>query len=270
MTSEFDRRTLSGEVSFEGIGIHSGVVCRAVARPGSDGIAFSSRGERIVAVASNVTETKNTTTLGSIGMVEHIMAALAALEITDAEIEVVGPELPILDGSAKEYLEGLRAAGSAALGSKRQVHIFSRVNVQGDGEELIGISAGTGRWRFDWERSGHWPGALSFEAQLPEDFETEIAPARTFCHESDIPLIKAAGLGKGGNEHNTLVIGGDGYRTECRFTDEPARHKLLDLIGDLMLSQVPPRFLNVVGERSGHRLNVAASARLAEVCTWED
>jgi len=270
MTSEFDRRTLSGDVTFEGIGIHSGVACKAFVRPGSDGIAFSSAGERIAALAENVTDTKNTTTLGSIGMVEHIMAALAALEITDAEIEVVGPELPILDGSAKEYLDCLRAAGSETLGSKRHVHVFSRVNVQGEAEERIGISAGTGRWRFDWERSGSWPGALSFEAQLSEEFEAEIAPARTFCHEADIPLIQAAGLGKGGNQHNTLVIGADGYLTEYRFSDEPARHKLLDLIGDLMLSQVPPRFLNVVGERSGHRLNVAASARLAEVCKWED
>jgi UDP-3-O-acyl-N-acetylglucosamine deacetylase len=203
-------------------------------------------------------------------MVEHLLSALAAMEITDAEIEVEGPELPILDGSAKDYLDRLKAAGSEALGSQRRVHIFSRVNVQGENEERIGVSAGSGRWRFDWARPGYWPGDISFEAQLPEDYEQEIAPARTFCHESDIPMIQAAGLGKGGNEHNTLVIGDGGYLTEHRFANEPARHKMLDLIGDLMLSRVPPRFLNVVGERSGHSLNVAAASRLAEVCTWED
>jgi len=270
MTVEFDRRTLSGKAVFEGTGIHSGCACKAIVRPGSGGLAFTSGGHRVSAIPENVTDTTNTTRLGSMGMIEHLMSAFAALEITDAEVEVEGPELPILDGSAKEYLDGLQAAGIDALGAKRQVQIFSRVNVQGENDERIGISAGSGRWRFDWARPGYWPSELSFEAQLPEDFRGEIAPARTFCHESDIPMIQAVGLGKGGNEHNTLVIGEDGYRTEHRFEDEPARHKLLDLIGDLMLSRVPPRFLNVVGERSGHRLNVAASARLAEVCTWED
>lgn len=270
MTAEFDRRTLSGDVAFEGVGIHSGAVCRAVARPGSEGIAFTGGGVRVLARPENVTATVQTTTVGAIGMVEHIMSAFAAFEVTDAEVEVEGPELPILDGSAKEYFGGLQDVGSEELGSKRRVHIFSRVNVQGEGDEHVAISAGTGRWRFDWERVGAWPGALSFEAQLPGDYAEAVAPARTFCHESDIPMIQAAGLGKGGNENNTLVIGADGYRTENRFADEPARHKLLDLVGDLMLSGVPIRFLNVVGERSGHRLNVAASARLAEVCTWED
>jgi len=269
MTGEFDRRTLSRDAIFDGVGIHSGEHCRAVAKPGGDGLAFRSGGERWLAVPENVTSTTNTTTLGEVGMVEHIMSAFAALEISDAEVEVYGPEMPILDGSSLEYLEGLRSAGSEKVGSTRRVHIFSRVNVQGEGEERIGVSSGSGRWRFDWEGSA-WPGALSFEAQLPDDYDQEIAPARTVCYESDIPKLQAAGLGKGGNEYNTLVIGGDGYRTEHRFADEPARHKLLDLIGDIMLSRVPPRFLNVVGERSGHRLNVAAAMRLAEVCTWED
>lgn len=105
---------------------------------------------------------------------------------------------------------------------------------------------------------------------MPDGYSDGVAPARTFCFEADIPLIQAAGLGNGGNEQNTLVVGPEGYLTENRFADEPARHKLLDLAGDLYLSGVPLRFVNVVGERSGHRLNVAAAARLAEVCTWED
>jgi UDP-3-O-acyl-N-acetylglucosamine deacetylase len=83
-------------------------------------------------------------------------------------------------------------------------------------------------------------------------------------------MIRAAGLGKGGTEENTLVIGGDGYLTQSRFDDEPARHKLLDVIGDLMLAGIPARFLNVVAERSGHRLNVEAAVRLVEVSTWEE
>ncbi|MDQ2986090.1 MAG: UDP-3-O-acyl-N-acetylglucosamine deacetylase [Armatimonadota bacterium] len=253
------------------MGIHSGAPCTADVRPGNSGIVFIAAGERFSAEPKNVTDTAmRSTRLGPIGMVEHLMSAFGALEITDVEVEVVGPELPILDGSAKEYLCGLKDAGINRLGARKSVHIFSRVNVQGENQERIGISAGTGRWRFDWQRDGHWPGQLSYEAQMPEDYPGEVAPARTFCHEDEIEKIRAAGLGKGGNEENTLVIGADGYLTESRFADEPPRHKLMDIIGDVMLAGIPARFLNVVAERSGHALNVEAAARLVEVCTWED
>ena len=271
MTAEFDRRTLGGEARFEGPGIHTGEVGLAVVRPGEDGIVFTVNGERLPARPESVTDTSmRTTRLGGVGMIEHLMSAFAAQEITEAEVEVTGREMPILDGSAKDYLEGLKCAGSASLGKRRSVHLFSRVNVQGDNDERIGISAGTGRWRFDWERKGHWPGLMSREAQMPTDYEEHVAPARTFCFEDELDMIRAAGLGKGGNEQNTLVIGSDGYRTQCRFDDEPPRHKLLDLIGDMMLAGIPARFLNVVAERSGHKLNVEAAARLVEVSTWEE
>jgi UDP-3-O-acyl-N-acetylglucosamine deacetylase len=203
-------------------------------------------------------------------MIEHVMSSLACLEITDAEIEVDGPEMPILDGSAKEYFEGLAQVGSADLGQRSAVHLFSRVNVQGEGDSRIGISAGSGRWRYDWSGQGPWPGCLSCEFQVPDDYITEVAPARTFCYEAEIEMIKSAGLGKGGNEGNTLVLGADGYLTENRFTDEPPRHKLLDLIGDIALAGVPIRNLNVSAEQSGHALNVEAALRLSEVCKWEE
>jgi UDP-3-O-acyl-N-acetylglucosamine deacetylase len=271
MTAEFERRTLGGEATFEGPGIHTGEVGKAIVRPGEDGIVFTINGERLAARPENVTDTAmRTTRLGGVGMIEHLMSALGGMEVTDAEIEVSGREMPILDGSAKEYLEGLQSAGTTEVGKRRSVHLFSRVNVQGDNDERIGISAGTGRWRFDWERAGSWPGALSAEAQMPDDYDGAVAPARTFCFEDEMEQILAAGLGKGGTEHNTLVIGSDGYLTKCRFEDEPPRHKLLDVIGDLMLAGIPARFLNVVAERSGHRLNVEAAARLVEVSNWEE
>lgn len=256
---------------FEGPGIHTGELGVATAQPGEDGIVFIIEGQRVAAVPGNVSDTAmRTTRLAGIGMIEHIMSALGGLEITDADIEVTGREMPILDGSAKEYLEGLASAGIEPLGKQRQVHLFSRVNVQGECEERIGISAGAGRWRFDWEREGYWPGAMSWEAHLPDEYAEGVAPARTFCFEDELDAIRAAGLGKGGNELNTLVIGSQGYLTGCRFEDEPPRHKLLDLLGDLMLAGIPARFLNVAAERSGHKLNVEAAARLSEVCTWEN
>lgn len=270
MIAEFERQTVADSVEFCGKGVHTGEACSARVFPGSDGIAFRVGSERILAMPSSVTDTTRTTRLGPVGMAEHLMSAFAAMEISDAEVEVIGPELPILDGSALDYWNGLQAVGAERTGKTSKVTIFSRVNVQGDNEERIGVSAGSGRWRYEWEVPGCWLGPLGFEASLPDDYGEQIAPAKTFCQESEIAMARAAGLGKGADEHNTLVIGQEGYLTEQRFRDEPPRHKLLDLIGDLMLAGIPPRFLNVVAERSGHRLNVEAAARLAETCTWED
>ena len=270
MNAEFERRTVGGEVAFEGQGIHSGEIGKAVVRPGNDGIVFIANGERIAAKPENVADTTRTTRLGSVAMIEHLMSAFGAMEITDAEVEVTGREMPILDGSAREYLEGLESVGVDSLGKRSSVHLFGRVNVQGSNDERIGISVGTGRWRFDWARGNDWPGELSKEVHMPDEYRSEVAPARTFCFEDEMEMILAAGLGKGGTMENTLVIGKDGYRTQSRFDDEPPRHKLLDLVGDLMLARVPARFLNVVAERSGHRLNVEAAARLVEVCSWEE
>ena len=271
MNAEFDRRTVGGDVRFEGPGIHSGEIGTAIVRPGQDGIVFIAGGLRIQATPENVSDTSmRTTRLGSVSMIEHLMSAFGALEITDADVEVDGREMPILDGSAKEYLDGLANVGTVELGRRRKVHLFGRVNVQGDQDERIGISVGSGRWRFDWCRRDDWPGALSKEIHMPDEYPAEVAPARTFCFEDEMEQILAAGLGKGGTEENTLVIGKEGYLTKSRFDDEPPRHKLLDLVGDLMLAGVPARFLNVVAERSGHRLNVEAAARLVEVCSWED
>jgi UDP-3-O-acyl-N-acetylglucosamine deacetylase len=271
MVTEFDRRTVGGEIAFEGPGIHTGQVGKATVRPGEGGIMFYFGGEQLRAEPKNVSDTSmRTTRLGSVGMIEHLMSALGGLEITDADVEVEGVEMPILDGSAREYVSGLQSAGVVPLGKKRGVHLFSRVNVQGENQERIGISAGTGRWRFDWEREACWPGPLSREAHMPDEYESCIASARTFCFEDELEHIRAAGLGKGGTPENTLVIGADGYLTPSRFDDEPPRHKLLDVVGDLMLAGIPARFLNVVAERSGHRLNVEAAARLMEVSNWEE
>src|SRR5688572_919723 len=149
MTAEFERRTLVGQARFAGAGIHTGEHGVAVAGPGDEGIVFVIEGKRVPASPANVTDTAlRTTRLGGVGMIEHLMSAIGALEVTDADIEVTGREMPILDGSAKDYLLGLKAAGTEPLGKKRSVHLFSRVNVQGESDERIGISAGNGRWRF--------------------------------------------------------------------------------------------------------------------------
>jgi UDP-3-O-acyl-N-acetylglucosamine deacetylase len=202
-------------------------------------------------------------------MVEHLMSAFSALGVTDASVEVDSEEMPILDGGSLSYYKAVRDAGAEDLGQSRCCKIFGRVNLQ-EGPQRIGISLGSGRWRYEFEREGCWPGLQVFEAQADEEYESEIAPARTFAFEDEIEMLQNAGLGRGGTEENTLVIGPQGYLTANRFQDEPPRHKLLDCIGDLYLSGIPPRFLNVVAERTGHKMNVEAAARLVEVCGWEE
>jgi UDP-3-O-acyl-N-acetylglucosamine deacetylase len=195
------------------------------------------------------------------------MAAFAGLGVTDAVVEVEGGELPALDGCAAEFCKGLGAAGIEKFGEAQVDGPFSRV-FHIDGEIEIAISTGTGLWRYEFECGERWPNWQHFEFCFSDSFETEVAPARTFAFTEEMEAIRANGLGKGLNETSAFLIGEQGYEHQTRFDDEPARHKLLDLIGDLYLSGIPPQLLNVVGQRSGHRTNVAAAQKLRDHVTF--
>jgi UDP-3-O-[3-hydroxymyristoyl] N-acetylglucosamine deacetylase len=262
VTVEFARRTVAADVAFEGRGLHSGVPVRVVVKPGEQGVAFNLDRQRTPATVDAVTDTSRCTRLGPVSTVEHLLAALAGLGLTEAEIELDSPELPALDGAAAAFVEGLLAAGSVEVGTGR-VSLFERVFWVED-PIRIAIAPGDGLWRFDFETGDRWPGSQSFEVQLtPESFATEVAAARTFAFDEEVGPLRAAGLAQGLDLDSALVLGREGYVNPARWSDEPARHKLLDLIGDLALSRVPPQALNVVAVRSGHRSNVEAARRLA-------
>ncbi|MCH8274547.1 MAG: UDP-3-O-acyl-N-acetylglucosamine deacetylase [Armatimonadetes bacterium] len=270
MRIEFERVTVASSAAFVGVGIHSGDECRVVVRPGNEGIIFRSDGARIPAVPEEVSRTPRSTWLGPIRTVEHLMSALAGAEITDAEVDVEGEELPILDGGAMEYLRGIDCAGTKETGRRAALRVSGTVGLE-NGLQQISVALGDGRWRYEFDSGDRWPGRQSVEVRLtPARYAREIAPAKTTVFEDEIEAVRASGLGLGGNEKNTLVIGQAGYLTESRFPDEAPRHKLLDCIGDLALSGVPVRFLNVVAHRTGHEMNVRAAARLAELCNWEE
>jgi len=259
----FTRRTLAKPVRFEGKGLHTGVPVNVVVHPGEDGIAFRLGADRVVAAPENVTDTTRSTRLGPVGTIEHLMSALAGLEITDAEIEVDAPELPGLDGSSALYVSGFLEAGFAEIGPKELPALFTRVFLQEDALK-VAVAKGTGHWRYEYVTGDRWPKVQSFEVLCaPDDYAAEIAPARTFALAEEVPYIIQMGLGQGLDENSALILGIDGYKNEARFDDEPARHKLLDVLGDLYLAGIPARFLNVVAERSGHRTNVLTAARLA-------
>jgi UDP-3-O-acyl-N-acetylglucosamine deacetylase len=263
------RKTLAQEVSFQGIGLHTGVPVRIKVHPSEDGIAFRLNGERTLARPENVTETTRSTKVGSVGTVEHIMSAFGGLEITDAEVELDAPELPGLDGSSLPYVRAFQEAGFSDLGEHEYPELFKRVFLQID-QVKIAIAKGTGQWRYVFHANDRWPGEQAYEvANAIDSYCEEIAPSRTFVFAEEIPMIIELGLGKGLDEKTALILGIEGYKNEAFFPDEPARHKLLDLMGDLYLSGVPVRQLSVVAERSGHRANVQAAALLAQAVAAE-
>ncbi len=259
------RHTLRQSISLDGSGLHSGVPVHVQIHPGENGIRFRYGTSITEAIPENVSDTRRCTRIGDVSTIEHLMSALAGCEITDAEIELDAPELPGLDGSALPYVRAIRQAGIEKIGEQQMPELFSRVFLQED-EIKIAISKGGGEWNYTYDtQDRRWPYTMRAESHdVFLDYETQIAPARTFALSEEVPAILAAGLGRGLKEGEVLILGLNGYENEARFDNEPARHKLLDLIGDLYLSGVPVRHLNVSAQRSGHRTNVAAAMQLKQ------
>lgn len=266
------RRTLAQTVSRDGLGLQFGAEVRARLHPSRDGIVFRCGSHRVVAHPSNITETDSCTRLGEISTIEHVMSALAGCEITDVEVEFSAPEAPSLDGAARGWVEAILEAGSESLGEREFQGPFARIfRHDEDRQEKIAIGLGTGHWKYVFHSSQKYPFDQVFEtADVVGDFAEAIAPARTFGWASDKERIEKAGMAKGLREGEFVLLGERSSITELRFPDEPARHKLLDAIGDIYLSGVPIRNLNFVGEASGHRLNIDAAARLAAATRWLD
>jgi len=251
----FPRKTISEKAYLGGKGLHSGIPVEVMVSPGDEGIVFVSGETTLKAIPENVSDTLRCTCLGPIATVEHIMSAFGGLGITDAVVEVHGSEMPALDGGASAYVDALLSAGVYGLGEAQIMVPYARV-FHVEGEVRIAIARGEGHWRYVFEAGERWPHTQAYE--------TFVTPARTFAYEEQVEGIRRAGLAQGLDETSALVLGRQDYVNEALFPDEPARHKLLDLIGDLYLSGVPVSLLNVVAERSGHRTNVEAARKLAD------
>ncbi|HLO97545.1 MAG TPA: UDP-3-O-acyl-N-acetylglucosamine deacetylase [Fimbriimonas sp.] len=256
------RLTIAREGTFEGVGLHTGerVTLRLI--PSDSGIVFRFGSSSVAATPANVTDTRRCTRLGEISTVEHLMSALAAHEITDVTAELTYPELPAGDGSALPFSALLSELGTEKIGELAHRDMFTRRYLQQESVK-IAVGKGEGKWGFTFDSGDRWPGVQSYEtAQVLADFKTEIAPARTTVFASEIEAAKSAGLGRGLTEESVVILGETGYGTPVRFDNEPARHKLLDLIGDLYLAGIPLRHLNVHGYASGHRTNVEMATML--------
>ncbi|MBP2326326.1 UDP-3-O-[3-hydroxymyristoyl] N-acetylglucosamine deacetylase [Kibdelosporangium banguiense] len=251
------RRTLAGPVRLAGRGLHSGRPVQVVVHPGDNGIAFQHNGSRTVAAPDAVTGTDRHTTLGDIATVEHIMSALSGMEITDAEIELSYPELPALDGSAAGFVAVLGRTQSL---EPTEIFLPDREIFVSDRDAWIRVRPGTGQWSYTYAYCGI---TQTFACKLPDDYLARIARARTIAPVHEVSALLARGLGQGLDIGSVVLVGPEGYGNEPRYPDEPARHKLLDLVGDLALSGIPARCLDVTAHLSGHTTGVRMARLIA-------
>lgn len=269
--------TLKSSIGCTGIGVHSGLTINLTIRPAdiNAGIVFlrTDIDRRIEARFDNVIDTKLCTVVADpddasirVGTVEHIMAALSGAGIDNAIIELDGPEVPILDGSASPFLFLLDCAGTVEQDAPRQIIQVRRTIRVTEGDawaELrpLGIATRTTGAALEMDLSIDFTaeaiGRQSCSLRLtPDSFRTRLAEARTFALACDIEHLKAAGLARGGSLDNALVVDGSTVLNPggLRMANEFASHKLLDAVGDLALAggRLHARF---VAHRTGHALN---------------
>ena len=266
------RRTLRREVGCTGIGLHSGKPVRLSLRPApaEHGIRFlrSDVGVEIPATLEYLASQDHATTLSrdgvSIGTVEHLLSALLGLGMDDVLVEVDGPEIPVLDGSAAPFVILLHEAGLKPLAMSRQyLKVLKTVEVVRGGKRArlspadhFSVSYTIG---FDHHLLRHQ--ALSLRVS-PRTYCEGIAPARTFGFLRDVETLRRSGLALGGSLENAVVIGETGVlNNKLRFEDEFVRHKILDAIGDLALLGAP-LIGHFEGQKAGHALHAAVAQKL--------
>ncbi|MCU0725911.1 MAG: UDP-3-O-acyl-N-acetylglucosamine deacetylase [Planctomycetes bacterium] len=274
------QQTLAGPAALRGRGLHTnrevevtvkpappdaGVVFVRTDLPGSPRIPLreariENRGRRTCLVEGEA----------DVHTVEHLLACFMGLGIDNAVVEMSGPELPGLDGSALPYLAALKTAGVEVQKVPRPVLALDREIVLDQRAEDVFLMATPGpgglfvTYTLDYKTPEIPLQRFSVEV-TPATFEKEIAPARTFCLESEADALRAAGLGQGATFENTLVVDRDGKPKEnqLRFPDEYVRHKVLDLLGDLFVLGVGLEG-RVLALRSGHQANQELVRRLRD------
>lgn len=269
------QRTLKTEISYTGIGLHSGREVHATLKPAPEdtGIVFVRKdlsGEpQIHAKATNVTSTLRATTVEENGnkvfTIEHLMSAFHAHRIDNAYVELDSEEPPVADGASLVFFELMAKAGIVEQARDRREIVIDKV------------------YRIDDEKTGRFVMVLpydgfrvSFTSLNPhkligvqyEDFHVdeavyhkEIAPARTIAYEKEIQALREMGLGLGGSLENVIVYNDEGWLNPLHFEDELVRHKILDVIGDLRLAGIIRG--HVIAVASGHALNTQLAKQIA-------
>lgn len=275
-TTAPQQRTIAKPIVQSGVGLHLGLATQvrilpAAADSGRVFIRSDLPGQPgIPANVQSVKQTQLSTELAvgdaTVRTVEHLLAALVGLGIDNARIEVDGPELPLLDGSAQLWVTALQAAGQQLQpGKHSMITVAEPVTVQDDDAFVMAMPAPEPRFTygidFDLPAIGNQWHSWS---PLQNSFATAIAPARTFGLAHQIDYLRSQGLIKGGSLDNALVCSRDGWvNPPLRFENEPARHKLLDLIGDLsLLGRLP--MAHVIAYKASHTLHIKLAQVLSQ------
>ena len=262
--------TLAGDVCVSGLGIHGGLPANLTIRPApaGSGVTFlrtDTPGAPIPALADRVCDTRLATVIRegdgpTVSTVEHVMAALAGLGVDNAVIEIDGPEIPIMDGCAGDFAAAIDAVGLIELAAPRRfIEILAPIEVAQPGKRAALVPAAGFELSveiiFDSPAIGRQQLDLAVD---PASFRAEIAGARTFGFLHEVEQLRAAGLGRGADLTNTIVVDGDHVMNPQTLArpDDFVRHKALDALGDLALIGHP-----ILGRYeascSGHALNNA-------------
>jgi UDP-3-O-[3-hydroxymyristoyl] N-acetylglucosamine deacetylase len=250
----------------EGVGLHSGKPTRVTVGPGApdSGVVFrvGPDGRPIPAAPESVVDSRNATTIGRDGArvqtVEHLLAAAAGLGIDNLVVEVDGPEVPAVDGSARPFVALLTSAGRVPQSARRRPLLVPHLLRVGDDHRWIEVRPAD-RLRISYTLENEHPaiGRQEVSCEPTERlFVDEVAPARTYGFLKDVGLLRKQGLARGVSLDNVVALGKDGPLNPLRFRDEFVRHKILDLIGDLALLGRPLQG-HVVARNAGHALNFA-------------
>lgn len=273
------QKTLQAKTSCIGVGVHSGTRTKLTLCPAPQNTGFvfvrtdvPKAQSYIKAHADNVTHTQLGTTICnahgvSVATIEHVLAALYGMGIDNAYIEIDGPEVPILDGSAAPFIDLINSVGVRSLAAPlRSIEILSPIEVK-DGPKFARLEPYDGfsldvEIHFTSKAIGHQRGVYDCSK---DGFARELSPARTFGFLHQVEMMREKGLSRGGSLDNAVVIDGDEIMNEdgLRFDDEFVRHKALDAVGDLSLCGAP-LIGRYIAHQPGHALNVALVRALLE------
>lgn len=271
------QHTLAAAFERSGVGLHSGCTTQVRVLPAGigEGRYFVRvdlpHAPQIPAWVEQVDQTVLSTELvagdATVRTVEHLLAALSGMGIDNARIEIDGPEVPLLDGSAQNWVEAILAAGIAPQAAERPIHHLSQpIWLQAGDAFVAALPATELRFTYgiDFELSAIGNQWYSWSPSR-ESFETAIASARTFGFAAQIEQLRKSGLIKGGSLENALVCGESGWiNPPLRFSNEPVRHKLLDLVGDLSLLGSFP-CAHILAYKASHQLHTQLAQQLMRV-----
>lgn len=282
------QKTLKGPINCTGVALHSGEKTSMTLCPAEPdtGIVFKridvdGKDALIPARFDHVVDTRMCSVLGNadgviVGTVEHLMSALAGAGIDNCLIEIDGPEVPIMDGSAAPFLFLVECAGVTEQDAPRKaLRILKEVRIDEHGK-VASLAPADGfslDFRIDFDSEAIGEQAMTVELGAGA-FKKEIARARTFGFMHEVEALRAHGLAKGGSLDNAVVVSGDRVLNEegLRYDDEFVRHKVLDAVGDLYLAG-GPIVGAFTGVRSGHAANNALLRALfadPDAWTWEE